>query len=65
MLNLLRTCKEVKSMITSEISFLNFVLENILCTHVRIEGSGVPVRNRTPALIIYADPPHRYVGEVA
>lgn len=65
MLNLLRTCKEIKSVITSEICTLNFILANILCKHLSIEGAGETPSSRTPANVIYADPPYRYAGEVA
>lgn len=49
MLDLLWTCKEMKSMITSEICILNFILANILCKHLSIEGAGEPPSSRTPA----------------
>lgn len=65
MLNLLRTCNEIKFMITSEIHTLNFILANILSKHLSIEGAGERPSIRTPAKVIYVDPPHRYAGEVA
>ena len=52
-------------MITSEIHTLNFILANILSKHLSIEGAGERPSIRTPAKVIYVDPPHRYAGEVA